>query len=227
MVYGNVLAGGEFDDFFEDLFSTPTKVFTPHKHSLLHEVIENLLNFYFDYATRKWPNEVDYFHEILNEAGLASPKWLTPSRVDRHIGELDDLLSQAASVLKDSVFYILFSDREFLRNFQHRLAPHVKSLSFAEYPESLQSDGVIKRPAYLPSWLKAAIFHRDRGRCQHCSKDLTGLGMPVRDLHLDHMIPLRQSGSNDPTNFQLLCARCNLSKGARKLSRSVRYTPYW
>ena len=110
MVYGNVLAGGEFDDFFEDLFSTPTKVFTPHKHSLLHEVIENLLNFYFDYATRKWPNEVDYFHEILNEAGLASPKWLTPSRVDRHIGELDDLLSQAASVLKDSVFYILRSE---------------------------------------------------------------------------------------------------------------------
>jgi len=34
------------------------------------------------------------------------------------------------------------------------------------------------------------------------------------NLHLDHMLPLAQGGTNDPTNFQLLCQRCNLTKAA-------------
>jgi hypothetical protein len=31
-------------------------------------------------------------------------------------------------------------------------------------------------------------------------------------LHIDHIRPVSLGGSNDPSNLQLLCARCNLSK---------------
>jgi 5-methylcytosine-specific restriction endonuclease McrA len=35
-----------------------------------------------------------------------------------------------------------------------------------------------------------------------------------QSYHIDHMIPLSRGGSNWPSNLQLLCPRCNLSKHA-------------
>lgn len=46
--------------------------------------------------------------------------------------------------------------------------------------------------------------------CPHCNRVVE-----VCDLHLDHIIPLALGGDNSQNNMQLLCCRCNLSKGAK------------
>jgi 5-methylcytosine-specific restriction endonuclease McrA len=48
-----------------------------------------------------------------------------------------------------------------------------------------------------------------RGRCAMCRISLR------RGYHLDHIMPLALGGFGGASNIQLLCAPCNLSKGAR------------
>jgi len=36
----------------------------------------------------------------------------------------------------------------------------------------------------------------------------------ISKLEIDHIVPLARGGSNDETNLQVLCARCNSSKGS-------------
>jgi 5-methylcytosine-specific restriction endonuclease McrA len=45
--------------------------------------------------------------------------------------------------------------------------------------------------------------------CVFCEIELHGKG------HVDHKIPLARGGSNWPSNLQILCGSCNLSKGAK------------
>jgi 5-methylcytosine-specific restriction endonuclease McrA len=49
------------------------------------------------------------------------------------------------------------------------------------------------------------LFGHQKGRCAACTKRLT-------KHHVDHIVPLSKGGSNYPTNLQLLCPPCNLSK---------------
>jgi 5-methylcytosine-specific restriction endonuclease McrA len=56
------------------------------------------------------------------------------------------------------------------------------------------------------------LFDLQKGRCAHswCRKSLKS------GYHVDHKEPIILGGSNDPTNLQLLCPRCNRSKGAKR-----------
>ena len=47
--------------------------------------------------------------------------------------------------------------------------------------------------------------------CRNCRKDISGKG----EAQLDHIVPVSNGGANKFENFQLLCRRCNLSKGGR------------
>lgn len=56
----------------------------------------------------------------------------------------------------------------------------------------------------------AAILRRQKYKCVEC-------GASVRkreNRHVDHIMPLALGGSNDPSNLQVLCPSCNMSKGA-------------
>lgn len=54
------------------------------------------------------------------------------------------------------------------------------------------------------------IYALQKGRCANCRKLLGSI------FHRDHREPLSKGGSNDASNIDLLCPRCNLSKKDRE-----------
>jgi len=61
-----------------------------------------------------------------------------------------------------------------------------------------------RRP--IPGDVKIFVWRRDGGRCVKCGSQ--------EKLEYDHIIPLSKGGSNTARNIQLLCEKCNRSKGA-------------
>lgn len=59
----------------------------------------------------------------------------------------------------------------------------------------------------IPRAVQREIWRRDEGRCVECSSK--------ERLCFDHIIPFSRGGSSTARNLQLLCERCNLSKGNR------------
>ena len=53
------------------------------------------------------------------------------------------------------------------------------------------------------------IYNAQCGMCAYCKAELG------RKYHVDHIQPLSKGGTNWPANLQILCAPCNLKKGAR------------
>lgn len=52
------------------------------------------------------------------------------------------------------------------------------------------------------------LYALQKGKCACCRNDLN-------KYHLDHKMPIALGGDNTDENIQLLCPRCNLSKGAK------------
>jgi len=57
---------------------------------------------------------------------------------------------------------------------------------------------------YISATTKKIVFARDGGRCQCCGN--------TYNLEYDHIKPHSCGGSNDRSNIQLLCQKCNRSK---------------
>lgn len=52
------------------------------------------------------------------------------------------------------------------------------------------------------------LFVLQQGKCACCCEKLT-------NYHIDHIMPLSLGGSNWPTNLQILCPHCNMSKHSK------------
>lgn len=127
----------------------------------------------------------------------------------------------------EAVFYLLYSNKEFLFCFNQFIANYVTTKYLSS--ELFDRAGHIKRCSYIPEWLRRAVFYRDNGKCQHCGMDLSGFVLinPDRQLQINHIIPLENGGTNDATNFQLLCEVCNLQKGGTVIRPNYFYQMYW
>lgn len=80
-------------------------------------------------------------------------------------------------------------------------------LNLSELSQCLQAlgDEPLRREV-IPEHVRHAVWRRDQGRCVQC-------GSQDR-LEIDHIVPFSRGGSNTERNLQLLCERCNRSKGA-------------
>lgn len=65
----------------------------------------------------------------------------------------------------------------------------------------------------LSKKVRFEVFKRDSFACQYC-----GLASPDVVLHVDHIKPVSQGGTNRLTNLITSCQPCNSGKGARELS---------
>lgn len=61
------------------------------------------------------------------------------------------------------------------------------------------------------------LYQIQNGRCNSCDKNLS-------KYHVDHVLSITNNGGNDLANYQLLCPKCNTSKGNRDDFNSVLYT---
>lgn len=127
----------------------------------------------------------------------------------------------------EATFYLLYNNKGFLFNFNKYLSKYITKDYLPN--DFFNEHNHIKRSGYLPEWLKRAVFYRDNGRCQHCGTDLTGSIVINNDkeLQYDHIIPLEQGGTNDATNFQILCSNCNLEKSGNLVQPDYYYQMYW
>ncbi|NJK99899.1 MAG: HNH endonuclease [Spirulinaceae cyanobacterium RM2_2_10] len=62
----------------------------------------------------------------------------------------------------------------------------------------------------IPLAVRELVLQRDNYQCQSCGKQGQCVG-----LQIDHIIPLALGGSNDLSNFQVLCGPCNRRKRDR------------
>lgn len=67
--------------------------------------------------------------------------------------------------------------------------------------------------ASLSKKTRFEVFKRDEFQCQYC-----GAHPPEVVLHVDHIHPLAEGGSNDVDNLVSACEACNQGKGARLLT---------
>jgi 5-methylcytosine-specific restriction endonuclease McrA len=59
----------------------------------------------------------------------------------------------------------------------------------------------------IPDEVRNYVFNRDNYQCQSCGKT-----KQQTTLNIDHIIPLGKGGSNDMSNLQTLCEKCNQQK---------------
>jgi len=62
-----------------------------------------------------------------------------------------------------------------------------------------------------------AMWAAQNGICIYCKTDLPS------NYHVDHVIPLSRGGDNWPSNLQLLCPSCNISKRTRTHEEYLAY----
>lgn len=217
-----------FADVFcvdEDVLELALK---PSKWTLLHDYIEYSVLDGISYSLKKSGSEA--YDEIYNELDaydIIYKNHDTYKGNDFHHYLYRIHAQKICPELVPNIFNILFSDREVMRRFNLVISESIKKLNYSDWPNHLKRDGVLKRNTYWPEWLRSALFRREQGHCANCQKDLTGLLSNNRDIAIDHIVPLNMGGTNDSTNFQILCSKCNADKGGDNTNTSDLYSAFW
>lgn len=207
----------------------------PSRKSLLHCFIESVCSEGITYLLCKHFDEegIEKMKAWMDSLHISYDDLQIPavdgeySEVEAYADALQERFNnEALETISEAVFAVLFCDKDFLFTFNKKVTDQIKKLKKDDYPQYLQGDGFLNRKD-PPVWLKKGVFYRDRGRCQECGTDLSRLFQNGNNENYDHIIPLRQGGSNDPTNFQLMCERCNKSKNARSMAYRNIIWPYW
>lgn len=93
-----------------------------------------------------------------------------------------------------------------INNFCKHQNPHYKEVPSAIPPPAGHEDSPVVVGG-APESLRLEILKRDGNKCKNCGA--------TEDLTLDHINPRSLGGTNDESNLQTLCRRCNASKNNR------------
>jgi hypothetical protein len=247
----------EFSEIVANLLTNITAISSPQKYTLLHSFIEwyvyayllfertmildDAENVYDEDDLDSFFDRLNSITEILVEYDAQVPEYKEDFRDIVKNGQvntdfkqevypvIDSLLEKVdgfESQFVEDIFYMLYSNKDFLYEFNLFISKYIHS---DRIPRELFENDKVKRCTYIPQWLQRAVFFRDRGKCQHCGKDMSNLFSIIGDgeLQLDHIIPLDKFGTNDATNFQLLCSDCNLEKSGKLCRPLYKYESFW
>ncbi|MEN6554368.1 MAG: HNH endonuclease [Methanobacterium sp.] len=80
-----------------------------------------------------------------------------------------------------------------------------------ETPETKKSNKKGKKRNHISKSIRHEVFKRDDYKCVEC-----GATKEKTTLHIDHILPVSQGGTDELDNLQTLCEECNLAKSSRK-----------
>jgi diadenosine tetraphosphate (Ap4A) HIT family hydrolase len=162
--------------------------------------------------------------ELLTHGGKASIRKIAAAFLARDASQLE----YYEQITKDMPGKVLSKHGIVQRDGdEYRLTPDASSLSSEERDELvrlcdeaistyLQKRGTAvydhRRAAlgYLSGSLRYEVQKRAGFRCELC-----GISADERAIDVDHILPRKHGGTDDLTNLQALCFKCNANKGAR------------
>lgn len=229
------IASAVYDHIYGDIYYFPPGIYTiedapkilkPHRQTLLHDYISYVHEYNIDEIIHSCGYE-----DVLPEAIEVLEFHEIPLRdksdfiiSEEYYAYVIDEYKKLTLAVTNEVFTILFNDRRLMREYNLKLAEDIRQLKRCDYPDLLEEDGVVKRFPKIPRWLEKGLRYRDKERCQLCGADLS---IPDKTIHFDHIVPLKNGGTNDPKNYQILCETCNTSKGARHDNTKNFIIPFW
>ncbi|EJF8324959.1 HNH endonuclease, partial [Escherichia coli] len=220
-----------FHDFVEFI------VLNIYSEDLKHDHLSNVLNNMKSYSSRAVSddnisvNSFEYIHKKylahLNENELEISH-TTVSELEEFLYEFhssEEFLKHIENTVRE-VFYILFGNRKVMQDFNEMIARAREDEIDIIDTKYHKDNGVLKRKN-IPEWVKNAVYHRDKGRCVVCKKDITRIVNIYNMVNFDHIVPLAMFGLNDISNIQLLCAECNGEKKANNTLTSYDYYEWY
>ena len=76
---------------------------------------------------------------------------------------------------------------------------------------NLASEKPPSRRRFLSATVRATVWDKTNGACWYCRKAMH----PLRDLTVDHVIPVCRGGTDDLDNLVPCCSSCNSKKSGR------------
>ncbi|MBF4984754.1 HNH endonuclease [Nonlabens mediterrranea] len=235
---GNIQSNICLWNYDEDIFIKRSLNF--NKKTLLHHYIETTLWNDYNRDIRKhggdYTHHIEDFYELFlafvpSKNPFKNLEKLNDDELDSYNDKFTEIWKNKEmefrilfNLIADNVFYLLFNNRSLLLKFNEKISETVADTLYDE--NVLTKKGKIPRKN-IPQWVKKAVYSRDKGRCIKCSIDLSGILSTDRRQNYDHIVPLNLFGVNDPTNIQLLCQSCNLTKSGNIIETTDLYAEWW
>lgn len=87
---------------------------------------------------------------------------------------------------------------------------NLKPVPWLKHHDSKKNTYQTRKRKSIPGVLRHEVFKRDGYRCVEC-----GATNKETTLHIDHIIPFSNGGTDELNNLQTLCETCNLAKSNR------------
>lgn len=201
---------------------------------------------HFDFDNPRYITPLEHIFEEYGVDHLSFMEWWNDSEEDileeRHFEDYYQELVllegyyKVIELLGEEVFYILFLNRKLLQEFNEIFSSYLNMCDGDDFAMEfvkenslepiLKTDYKLKRVS-IPSWVKRAVYFRDRGACTKCGKDLSGYLSLENQENYDHIVPLNLYGFNDVTNIQLLCKECNSKKSGYQRAAETKYQSWY